>query len=100
TRTTIILPTFQIFTALGISYFLSNYTLGIKKILSTALLVLALFFFGHYLHNYYRIAPTVHAESWQYGYKQAVQASQEYYDSVEKIVVSTAFKQPQNFFAF
>lgn len=100
TRTTILLPTFQILTALGILNTLSNLKPTTQKIFTTTLSLIMLFFLGHYLHNYYHVSPKIHSDAWQYGYKQAVLASQKYSNSVDQIFVSTRLKQPQNFFAF
>ncbi len=100
TRTTIILPSLQIITAIGIVHLFTNSSPKIRKTLSVSFPVVILFFFFNYLHNYYRIAPTEYAHAWQYGYKQAVLAAQKYQDSHDQVIVSTKLKQPQNFFAF
>jgi 4-amino-4-deoxy-L-arabinose transferase-like glycosyltransferase len=100
TRTTTILPTWQILTALGV---LTIYTLSkarIKYFFMGSLGGLIIFFFCLYLHNYYRIAPLLYAEAWQYGYEEAVGFAEGHLDEVDRVVVSTALKQPQNFFAF
>lgn len=65
-----------------------------------AVITFALFFFVSYLHNYYRLAPALHAQAWQYGYKQAVEYAESKQDEVDRVIVSTNLRQPQNFFAF
>lgn len=99
TRTTLIIPTFQILTAMGVVYLVpKGKTTKVTYSLSSFLVII--FFFLHYLHNYYHIAPQKYSKAWQYGYKKAVKYTQKHYQEYKKIVVSTSLKQPQNFWAF
>lgn len=102
TRMTMILPTFQILGAVGLEKVIFSKTLrkSYKKGIRAAVAIGFLFSVGHYLHQYYVHAPIEFAESWQYGYKQAVQFVQERQDDYDKVLVSTNLRQPQNFFAF
>lgn len=100
TRTTIILPTFQIITAIGIVALLYQLSLIRRLVASAAISLVGLFFLGLYLHNYYRIAPQVYADGWQYGYSEAIEYVKKHLDEVDQVIVSNRFKQPHNFFAF
>jgi len=100
TRITIMLPTWQILTAIGL-YKTYDYLATRWRIFFTLVMVPIIgFFFLLYLHNYYRIAPLLYAEAWQSGYPEAVEYAQKHKDEVNKVIVSTALRQPQNFFAF
>jgi hypothetical protein len=96
----IILPMFQVFTALGLVLFYQWIRPHYRKFVPLFLIPIAVFFVGLYLHNYYRIAPLVSADAWQYGYKQAVTFAQTHSRNIDKVIVSTHLRQPQNFFAF
>lgn len=106
TRTLLLLPVFIIMTSLGLVSFITTLfrkykkTPPIRHTLYAILIIIPLFFFLHYLHNYYRIAPINYADSWQYGYQQAVAYTQDHLDEYAAVYVSTNLNQPHNFFAF
>ncbi len=100
TRTEIILPTFQIATALAICHLFILASSRIRFLVTGLLILTITFFFFHFLHNYFYIAPIIHAQSWQYGYQQAVEYTKAHQHEYSKIIVSTNLHQPQNFWAF
>lgn len=103
TRMTVILPTLQILSALGLFSLISAIRKLKNKMQQVSFAVLtAIFFFSftRYLHQYYVHAPVEFARDWYYGYKQAVQFVQNNQDEYERVIISTSLKQPQNFFAF
>lgn len=103
TRMTIILPTYQILTALGLFSFLNSmqHAPPTWRIASLPLLATAwILSIGQYLHQYHVHAPLEFAQSWQYGYKQAVEYADQHKHEYDRVIVSTNLRQPQNFFAF
>ena len=97
-RSEIYLPTFQIFTALGV------YTLFIyikqKKIFifltSSALLLNFLF----YLHQYYVHMPQEYSKSWLFGRKEAAILSESLKKDYDRVIVSTKLEQPHEFWLY
>ncbi len=61
-------------------------------VISTSLLL--------YLHNYYNHYPKDHAESWQYGYKQAVEASRSLESGFEKVIIDPSIEQGYAYWLF
>lgn len=109
-RTLVFLPTFQIFTALG----LYAAWAGLKKHISKAhawaslgyLVIACIAAFGiffitiYYFHMYYHQMNREYSQNWQYGYQQAVSYAEAHKSKYTKIVVSTALEQPHMFFLF
>jgi hypothetical protein len=101
TRTLFIVAPYQFFSALGAIEFITFFKTGLRRKLAvTVLCLFGLYYFADYLHNYYRIAPVVNADAYQSGYKEAVAIAAREAPGVDRIIVSTRLKQPQNFFAF
>ncbi len=109
-RTLVFLPVFQIFTAAGIIEAIQwiiirkkNFN-KIKLTTVNCLLVFYLFFIVinivYYIHMYFVHQNPEFSEYWQYGYKQAVQYSENHKSQYKKIVVSTELEQPHMFFLF
>lgn len=94
-RTLIFLPTFQIFTALGVREFLN-----FKRILLAPLLLVVAANFLYYLHLYYTHLPRDLSSYWQYGYRQAVGEVLKRKNDYQKVVISTKLDQPHIFFLF
>ncbi|OGC48462.1 hypothetical protein A2W32_04835 [candidate division WWE3 bacterium RBG_16_37_10] len=95
-----ILPTYQIFSAVGLSGIFFNLK---SKLKSTWLLVSLVSIFVmismfYYLHIYYGHWQKNHSGQWQYGYKQAVKITQNYYSSVDNIFVTEAAGRPYVYF--
>ncbi|MBI5449614.1 glycosyltransferase family 39 protein [Candidatus Gottesmanbacteria bacterium] len=99
-RTLVFLPTFQIFTAVGLINFYKRYFKYKDYILR--LFVTALFAVNvlYYLHMYFGHLNEEYSSSWQYGYAQAVEYTKIQKDRYKKIVVSTKLEQPHMFFLY
>lgn len=93
-RSIVFLPTFQIFTALGLVEF-AKY----RKILLWSLPVIILNTL-YYLHMYFGHTNAEFSKYWQYGYNQAVNYVQRYEGEYKKVVVSTKLEQPHMFFLY
>lgn len=104
-RTIPFLPTFQIFTALGVIAFWRFLvacpvirlwrTFGVFFTFS-----FVIFNFIYFIHIYFVHMPIEYSKSWQYGYRQAVDYAKENANEYDKIVVSTKLEQPHMFFLF
>lgn len=110
-RTLVFLPTFQIFTAVGILQLVSiikhqvlskNTTLksGFLFLFITSLLLLIAFNLTYYFHMYFGHMSREVSQFWQYGYRQAVDYAQSHKSAYKKIVVSTKLEQPHMYFLF
>src|SRR3989344_784321 len=100
-RALVFLPTFQIFTAMGIIQFAKtmNVIKG-RKILFTLCSLLFGFNILYYFHMYYGHMNREVSQYWQYGYTQAVEYAKAHKDKYKKVVVSTKLEQPHMFFLF
>ncbi|MDP3998141.1 MAG: glycosyltransferase family 39 protein [bacterium] len=103
-RTLTFLPTFQIFAALGV-VFLWPYLTKIKaRFLKFSIFIFTFLFsfvnFIYFTHIYFIDMPVEYSNSWQYGYRQAVDYVKENGSKYDKIVVSTKLEQPHMFFLF
>lgn len=98
------LPTFQIFTALGIVWFYSRWkrikNLTYKYFLVAFILILAVFNFVYYLHQYYVHTPSETSESWQYGSKDLFSYLHSVDKNYDKVVVTYKYDQPYIFYLF
>jgi 4-amino-4-deoxy-L-arabinose transferase-like glycosyltransferase len=93
-RTLNFLPTFQIFSALGVIVFV-EYVLKFKRIripILSILLILFLFNFSYFLNQYFVQQNYYHSQDWQYGYEQAVTEVKKLEGNYKEIVISD--KQP------
>lgn len=102
-RSLVFLPTFQIFTAIGI--FRLTDRIDHQKILLQRLIyvifgIIIFFNILYYLHMYFVHTNPEFSEFWQYGYKQAVDYTESHKSQYKKIVVSTKLEQPYMFFLF
>ena len=102
-RTLVFLPTFQIFTAVGI---VSLYSLlfRVRKIFRYTVIFLAavcvLFNSAYFLDLYFVHMNPEFSEFWQYGYKEAVTYTEAHKSGYKKIVVSTSLDMSYMFFLF
>lgn len=110
-RTLVFLPTFQIFTAAGITstisnikYQISNSNTDYKKYIvlfaSFFYILLLIFNISYYIHMYFIHMNYEFSKFWQYGYKETVEFVAMHRSEYEKIVVSTSLEQPHMFFLF
>ena len=91
-----ILPTFQILSAYGLYNFLGIFKL--RKILISAILLSFIVFIFYYLNVYYIYWSKTYSGQWQYGYKEAVQATRDYYNRVDNIFVTKSEGRPYIYF--
>ncbi len=91
-----ILPTFQLISSYGFFCILRN--IQHKKLLSGAISLAVLLSVFYYLHQYYFHYPKNYSGEWQFGYKEAVQETQQYYSKVDKIVVTQKLGRPYIYF--
>lgn len=104
-RTITFLPTFQIFTALGLVAFwrflIACPVIRLWRIFVVFFTFLLLIFnFIYFIHIYSVHMPIEYSKSWQYGYRQAVDYVKENSSKYDKIVVSTKLERPYMFFLF
>lgn len=92
------LPLWQIIIALGIYHFFASFKF--KKYILIIYVFLLIFNFTYYLHNYYSHYPKEFAGEWQYGYKEAVQFSQENYSKYDRIVITDSIGRPYIYVLF
>lgn len=102
-RTIVFLPTFQIFTGLGLLSFW-DYILHYKKNLQIGIIcsfaVVFLFNFAYFTNLYFVHLNKEYSKYWQYGYKQTVEYVVKNYGKYDHIIVSTKLEQPHIFFLF
>lgn len=104
-RTIVFLPTFQIFTAIGIFAFwrfLIAYPVIRRWRIFGVVFIFSFFIlnFLYFVHIYAVHMPTEYSKYWQYGYKEAVAYVKENGAEYDKIIVSTKLEQPHMFFLF
>lgn len=110
-RTLVILPSFQIITAIGLWFvlhrvyaYMKGSVGGYKKIIiivvSFCFVGFSLFEITRYLNLYFVHMNVEYSKYWQYGYKQAVDYAEANSTQYKKIVVSTDLEQPYIFFLF
>lgn len=102
-RTLNFLPTFQVFTAIGVIYALvwtTKYQPPIRKFLVTGFLVVIAFNFIYYLDQYFVQQNYFNSRDWQYGYKEAVEEVKNLAPKVDKIIVSNKPYLDQSYMFF
>lgn len=102
-RSALFIPTFEIFTAIGLikAYqVLSIRRKTITKVFFLLIGAIVLLNIKQYLYSYYVILPQKWSDKWLYGRKQAVEFTQENKQSYEKIIVSTKLEYPWVFWLF
>lgn len=101
-RSLVFLPTFQVFTAVGIISFYNFYNRynRYKYYIFVFAFLLFTFNFIYYLHMYFIHMNREVSEYWQYGYKEAVVFAQNEGAGYKKVVVSTKLEQPHMFFLY
>ena len=107
-RTINFLPTFQIFTSLGILaafYFVSSIkyqvlSIKAKYLIFTTFILFFIFNFSYFLNQYFVQQNYYYSESWQYGWKQAVEYVRPIKDKYNKIVVTNDRPLDQSYMFF
>ncbi|OGH16055.1 MAG: hypothetical protein A3C30_00635 [Candidatus Levybacteria bacterium RIFCSPHIGHO2_02_FULL_40_18] len=95
-RTINFLPTFQVFVALGIISVLravssiqySVFSIKITKLFAVGYLLFAIFNFLYFFNQYFVQQNYYYSESWQYGWKQAIEYIKPVTDKYRKVVVT------------
>lgn len=98
-RTLNFLPTFQIFSALGILSFLT-FARNFKNYVLIILPILFIFNFIYFLDQYFVQQNFYTAKDWQYGYKETIGELSKIQDKYEKIVVSNQPPMDQSYMFF
>ena len=93
-----ILPTFQLIGAFGL-YNIYN-KIKYKKVTVAVICVTIFASLYYYLHMYYIHWPKNYSGSWQYGYKQAVQAVKENLGEVDRVIITKSLGRPYIYFLF
>lgn len=107
-RTLNFLPTFQIFTAIGLlsaMLYISrwNYHFGklyFKYLLFSIFVLVALFNFGYYLNQYFVQQNYFTSKEWQYGYADAVAEIKKIEGNYDKIVIANQSPLDQSYIFF
>ncbi len=100
-RTLNFLPTFQIFTAIGILASLSFVSsIRIVKLFAICYLLFATFNFVYYLNQYFVQQNYFNAIDWQYGYEKTVPLVQKYAKNYKKVVISNQPLMDQSYMFF
>jgi 4-amino-4-deoxy-L-arabinose transferase-like glycosyltransferase len=102
-RTLVFLPTFQVFSAIGVLTSFSYIRVRFPKLripFYVCFGIVAVGTFIYYTHMYFVHMNKEYSKFWQYGYKQAVAYAEEHKNEYKKIVVSTDLEQPYIFFLF
>jgi 4-amino-4-deoxy-L-arabinose transferase-like glycosyltransferase len=95
------LPTWQIFIAFGIMTIVAGIRgQAVKRAFYLILIVLYGCSLLYYLHNYYRHYPIEYSGEWQYGYREAIQASEKIKDNYDSIVISETIGRPYMYTLF
>lgn len=97
-RSEIYLPTYQIFTAIGILTLYKQ--IRQKKIFTAAAGILLLANFSFYLHQYYVHMPTEFSKAWLYGRREAAQFTESIKGNYDRVIVSTKIEQPHEFWLY
>lgn len=97
-RSEIYLPTYQIFTAIGVFTLFSYFK---KKELFLSIVGLALVVnFAFYLHQYYVHMPHEFSKAWLYGRKEAALFAESIKHKYDRVIVSTKIDQAHEFWLY
>lgn len=100
-RTLNFLPTFQVFTSIGVIWVLSglsNLNLKVKYTLICLLMLFFVFNFTYYLDQYFVQQNISNAKEWQYGYAKVI--SNINFDKYKKVIVSNEDIMDQSYMFF
>src|SRR3989304_10004445 len=97
-----ILPTYQILSAVGLNgiFFNLKSKLKAKWLMISLVSISVMVLMFYYLHIYYDHWQKNYSSQWQYGYKEAVKITENYYSSVNNIFVTEAAGRPYVYFLF
>lgn len=94
-----VLPTFQILTAYGLYYLFENFKfrikgISIRNLAIFILLLVVVFNFLYFYHNYTVHYAKEYSGEWQYGYKDAVSFVEKNEESYDRIVITESLGRP------
>ncbi len=103
-----ILPTFQILTAVGLfevfkivsSIQYRVFSIKIEKLFAIGFLLLALFNFLYFYHNYFRHYPKEFSAEWQYGYREAIEYATANEQKFNRIIFTEDLGRPYVYILF
>lgn len=100
-----VLPTVQILTAYGIIFCFEKIPLlyhgiQLRKLLAITIVLVAIFNFIYFYHNYTVFYPKEFSGEWQYGYKDAISYVDSVKNSYNKIVFTKDLGRPYIYFLF
>jgi len=102
-RSLVFLPGFQIVTSFGL-FVLYEKRKSISRFLIIPISIIIVGFvcfnFVYYLHMYFGHTNREYSQSWQYGYKEAIEYARSHRNTYKRIIVSTKLEQPYMFFLF
>ena len=93
-RTEAVLPTFQLLTAYGLFYGFDLMTKRFRKIIYSLVIILIIFNFVYFYHNYFVHYPKEFSGEWQYGYKEAVNYIDHVQESYDRIIFTESLGRP------
>ncbi|MGH7202989.1 MAG: glycosyltransferase family 39 protein [Candidatus Levyibacteriota bacterium] len=99
-RSLIFLPTWQIFVAFGWWFAFSAIDKKKLKLLFALPILLLLFSFIYFVHQYFVNTNQEVQKDWQYGYKEAVDYAVQYQNTNKNVFFSKDFEQPYIFYLF
>ncbi len=99
-RTLNFLPTWQVFSAVGIISLISQISPIWRKTIFFFLFSFLIFNFIYYLNQYFVQQNYFQSQSWQYGYKEAVNYVKNIEDKYDKIIVSNVPHLDQSYMFF
>ena len=103
-RSLTFLPMLQVCMAIGLITVFQQVKSHIRQPLQYGLFAVGIFLFSfnflYYLDLYHIHMPLEYAPYWQYGYKEAVQWTENNRQQYQKIIISTKLDQPYIFFLF
>ncbi len=102
-RTLNFLPTFQVFTAIGIIFAMQKISnIQIRYPIYILIFSFSIFNFLYYLNQYFIQQNYFNSQDWQYGYKQAVDFvnNQDIYSKYDKIIVTNKPHLDQSYMFF
>jgi hypothetical protein len=102
-RTLVFLPTFQVFTAIGVLEFIKKLKTQKSWIRLSGLICLFLIIILSvlfYFHQYFIHLPIDYSSAWQYGRKEAVEEVKKIQSEYDEVIVSTALDVPHIFFLY
>jgi hypothetical protein len=101
-RSIFMLASLQVISAYGLIKFLGLF-LKRKRVLQSlifAIVILVVINSLYYLKTYFKAYPVEYSQSWQYGYKEAVEVVNREYNNYPKIFFSKKYGEPHIFYMF